>query len=95
MTSMTTRTSRTHLGTTISTATSTTSCNTVSIHFTQRPSTKTETTEHKTLNNTLVKRNEVLTRIWKLSQDYAPFIHKTVTHQDKQIILYEGSTLEL
>ena len=64
-------TSRTHPGPTIIMATSTTSCKTVSIHFTQRPNQETETPEHKTLNNTLVPTNEVLNTTWKLSEDHA------------------------
>ena len=39
--------------------TSTTSRNTVSDVFTQRPNKNTETPEHKTLNNALVPTNEV------------------------------------
>ena len=54
MTSTTIRTSRTHLGAKTPASTSTTSCTTVSIKFTQRPTTEMETPEHKTLNNTLV-----------------------------------------
>ena len=53
-----------------------------------------ETSEHKTPNNALVNRNKVLSRIWILSQDHAPFIHKTETRQDKWIIVYEGLKLE-
>ena len=91
---MTIPTSRTHLETTTPAATSTTSCITVSIKFTQNPTTETETSKHKTINNALANRNEVLSRIWKLSRDHAPFIHKTETCQDKRIILYEGLKLE-
>ena len=88
------RTSHTHLGTITPAATSTTSWITVSIKFTQKPTSEMGTTEHKTLNNALVNRNEALTRIWKLSRDHTPFIHKTETCQDKRIILYEGLKLE-
>ena len=56
---------------------------------------KTETAEHKTVNNTILNKNEVLTTLWKLSQDHTPFIHKTGEPKDKRIILYEGSKLEL
>ena len=31
-----------------------------------------ETAEHKTVNSTLVNKNEVLTTLWKLSQGHAP-----------------------
>ena len=54
-----------------------------------------ETAKHKTVNNTIVNKNEVLTTLWKLSQDHTPFIHKTGEHKDKRIILYKGSKLEL
>ena len=53
-------------------ATSTTSCSTVSIHFTQSLNMETETPEHKTLNNALVNRNEVLSITWKSSINHAP-----------------------
>ena len=72
MTSMTICTSHTHPGPIITAATSMTSCSTVSVNFTQRPNTETETPEHKTLNNTLVLRNEVLNRAWKLSANHTP-----------------------
>ena len=52
-----------------------------------------ETPEHKTLNNTLVLRNEVLNSTWKLDANHTPHIHKAEIHQDKRIILYEGSKL--
>ena len=67
MTNTMIRTSRTYLGTTTPAATSTTRCITVSIKFMQKLTTEMETSEHKTLNNALVTRNEVLSRIWKLS----------------------------
>ena len=72
---MTDRTSRTHPGPTTITATSMTSCKTVSVNFMQRPNKEMETTEHKTLNttfNTLVPTNEVLSTTWKLSKDHTP-----------------------
>ena len=94
MMSMTISTSRAHLETITPAATSTTSCITVSVKFTQKPTIEMETSKHKTPNNTLVNMNEVLNRIWKLSRDHTPFVHKTETHQDKQIILYEGLKLE-
>ena len=72
MTSMMDHTSHTHTGPTITTATSTTSCKTVSINFTQRLNTEMETPKHKTLNNTLVPTNKVLSTTWKLSKDHAP-----------------------
>ena len=72
MTSTTDCTSRTHPGSTVTAATSTTSCNTVSIYFMQRPNTETETPKHKTLNNALVPENEVLSTTWKLSINHAP-----------------------
>ena len=70
MMSMTDFTSHTHPGPTMITATSMTSCRTVSINFTQRPSKEMETPEHKTLNNALVPTNEVLSTTWKLSEDH-------------------------
>ena len=72
MTGMTDRTSRTHPGPTITAATSMTSCSTVSINFTQRPSMEMKTPKHKTLNNTLVPANEVLSITWKLSVNQTP-----------------------
>ena len=53
MTSMTNHTSCPHPGPTITAAINTTSCSTVSVSFTQRPNTETETPKHKTLNNAL------------------------------------------
>ena len=94
MMSMTISTSRAHLETITPAATSTTSCITVSIKFTQKQTTEMETSKHKTPNNALVNRNKVLGRIWKLSEDHAPFIHKAETCQDKPIIVYEGLKLE-
>ena len=38
----------------------------------QRPNTKAETPEHKTLNNALVTINEVLSITWKFSVNHAP-----------------------
>ena len=70
--SMTDHTSRTHPGPTVTAATNTTSCSTVSIYFTQRPNTETETPKHKTLNNALVPKNKVLSTTWKLSINHAP-----------------------
>ena len=60
MMSMTDHTSHTHPGPTVTAATCTTSCSTVSIYFMQRPNTETETAKHKTLNNALVPKNKVL-----------------------------------
>ena len=40
--------------------------------FMQRPNEEAETPKHKTLNNALVSRNEVLSITWKLSEDHAP-----------------------
>ena len=67
MTNTMIRTSCSYLGTTTPAVTSTTRCITVSIKFKQKLTTEMETSEHKTLNNALVNRNEVLSRIWKLS----------------------------
>ena len=67
MMSMADHTSHTHPGPTVTAATNTTSCSTVSINFMQRPNTEMETPEHKTLNNILVPMNEVLSTTWKLS----------------------------
>ena len=72
MTSMADHTSRTHPGPTVTTATNTTSCSTVSIYFTQRPNTETKTPEHRNLNNALVPTNEVLNTTWKLSVNHTP-----------------------
>ena len=69
---MTNRTSRSHPGPTVTTTTSTTSCNIVSTSFTQIPNTEAETPEHKTLNNALVTTNEVSNITWKLSASHAP-----------------------
>ena len=60
MKSTTDRTSGTHPGPTITTATTTTSCSTVSIKLTQRPNMEVKTPKHKTLNNALVTMNEGL-----------------------------------
>ena len=88
MTITTIRTSRTHPGPIITVATNTTSCNAVSVNFTQRPYRETETPEHKTLNNTLVFRNKVLNSTWKLDANHAPpQIHKAKIRQDRRIIL--------
>ena len=94
MTSTTICTSHTHPGPRVTTATSTTSCSTVSVNFTQRLNTEMETPKHRTLNNTLVLRIKVLNSTWKLSANHAPYIHKAEIHQDKRIILYEGLKLE-
>ena len=72
----------------------------VSINFTQKQNTKTETPKHETLNNTLVCRNEVLSSklpisTWKLDANHTHHLHKVKTCQDKRIILYEGSKLEI
>ena len=72
MTNMTDCTNCTHPGPTITTATSMTSCKTVSINSTQRPNKETETPEHKTLNNTLVSTNEVSSTTWKSSKTTPP-----------------------
>ena len=74
MTSTTTHTSCTHPGPIITAATSMTSRSTVSVHFTQRLNTETETPEHKTLNNTLVFRNEVLNSTWKCKPHLPTYI---------------------
>ena len=93
MTSMTDRTSHTHPGLTVRAATNTTSCSTVSIYFMQEPNTEMETPKHKTLNNTLVPTNEVLSTTWKLSVNHTPS-HITERHQDSKTILTQGSKLE-
>ena len=72
MTSMVDHSSCTHTGPTVTVATNMTSCSTVSVNFTQRPNTETETLEHKTLNNGLVLTNEVLSTTWKLSVNHTP-----------------------
>ena len=72
MTSTMNRTSHTHPGPTTTVETSTTSCKTVSVNFTQRPNEEMETPEHKTLNNALVPMNKVLNITWKSSKDHAP-----------------------
>ena len=88
-------TNHTHLGPTITAATSMTSCSTVSINFTQRPNTETNTPEHKTLNNALVTTNEIISITWKLSINHAPpHIHNTKIHQDSKTILSQGLKLE-
>ena len=69
--SMTNRTSSSHPGPTVTTTTSTTSCNIVFASFTQIPNMEGETTEHKTLNNALVTTNEVSNITWKLSASHA------------------------
>ena len=56
----------------ITAATNTTSCSTVSASFTQGPNAEMETPKHKTLNNTLVNTNKVLSITWKLNVDHAP-----------------------
>ena len=91
MMSMTVRTSHTHPGLKVTAATSTISCSAVSVNFTQRPNMEMETTEHKTLNNTLVLRNEVLSSTWKLSANHAPYIHKA---EIKGSFYFKGSKLE-
>ena len=72
MTSTTNHTSRSHPEPTATTTTSTTSCSVVSTNFMQRPNMETETPKHKTLNNTLVTTNEVLSITWKFSVNHAP-----------------------
>ena len=72
MMSTTNRTSCPHPGPTVTATTNMTSCSIVSTNFTQRPNTKTETPEHKTLNNTLVTTNEVLSITWKFSVNHTP-----------------------
>ena len=94
MTSTTNRTNHSHPGPTVTTTTSTNSCNIVSASFTQRPNTEVETPEHKTLNNTLVTTNEVLSITWKLSVSHAPHIHNTKITQESRIILVTGLKLE-
>ena len=59
ITSTTIRTRHTHPGPITTAATSTTSCSSVSIKFTQKLNMKMETPKHKTLNNALVPMNEV------------------------------------
>ena len=71
MTSMKNHTSRSHLGPTVITTTSTTSYNIVSTSFTQRLNTEAETPEHKTLNNALVTTKKGLNISWKLSASHA------------------------
>ena len=72
MMTMTVHTSHTHPGPIITTTTNMTSRNMVSVNFTQRSNTETKTPEHKTLNNTLVCRKEVLSSTWKLDANHAP-----------------------
>ena len=88
------RTSRTHPGPTAAVETNTTSCNTVSVNFTQRPKTEMETPEHKTLNNALVPMNEVLSITWKLSKDHTPHIHNAKIRQNRKTFLFQGLKLE-
>ena len=90
MTSTTNLTSRSHPGPTVTTTTSTTSCNIVSASFTQIPNTEAETPEHKTLNNALVTTNKVSNIIWKLNASHAPHIRNTKITQDSRIILATG-----
>ena len=94
MTSMTNRTSCSHPGPTVTTTTSTTSCNIVSASFTQRPNTEAETPKHKTLNNALVTTNEVLNISWKLSTSHAPSHMQHKITQDSRIILATVLKLE-
>ena len=68
----TNHTSHSHPGPTITATTSTTSCSIVSASFMQRTNMETETPKHKTLNNTLVTTNEVLSMTWKVSVNHAP-----------------------
>ena len=89
---MTNCTSHSHPGPTVTATTSTTSCSIVSTNLTQRPNTEIETPEHKTLNNTLVTTNEVLSITWKFSVNHAP--SHTQIAQDNRIILSKGSKLE-
>ena len=70
--SMTNCISRSYPAPSTTVTTSMTSCSIVSTGFTQRPNMETETPEHKTLNNTLVTTNEVLSITWKLSVNHAP-----------------------
>ena len=71
-TCMTNCTSHTNAEPTVTQATNTTRCSTVSVYFTQKPNTETETPKHKTLINTVVPKNEVLSITLKLSINYAP-----------------------
>ena len=87
---MTNRTTRSHPGPTVTTATSTTSCNIVSASLTQIPNTEAETPKHKTLNNALVTTNKVSNIIWKLSASHGPHIRNTKITQDSRIILVMG-----
>ena len=79
---------------TTTTATSKTSCKTVSINFTQRLNKETETPEHKTLNSALVPMNKVLNITWKSSEDHALHIHNAAIHQDSKTSLFQGSKQE-
>ena len=94
MMSMTNCTSRPHPGPTVTVTTNTTSCSMVSANFMQRPNTKMETPKHKTLNNTLVTTNEVLSITWTFSVNHAPHIHNMEIARDNRIILSKGSKLE-
>ena len=87
-------TSHSRPGPTVTTTTSMTRCNIVFASFTQRPNTEVETPEHKTLNNTLVTTNKVLSITWKLSVSHAPHIRSTKITQDSRNILAEGLKLE-
>ena len=78
----------------VTVTTSMTSCSIVSANFMQRPNTETETPEHKTLNNTPVITNEVLSITWKFSVNHTPHMHNTEIVQDNRIILPKGSKLE-
>ena len=60
------------IGPKITTTTNMTSRSTVSVNFTQRLNMETKTPKHKTLNNTLVCRNKVLSSTWKLDANHAP-----------------------
>ena len=67
MTTMTTRTNRTRQGVAVTATTNTTSRTNSFRRIYAKTEHKTETAEHKTVNNTLVNKNEVLTTVWKLS----------------------------
>ena len=94
MMNMTIHTSCTRRVIVVTTTTNTTSRTSISSKFTQRPSTRQKQPNTKTVNRTIINNNKVLTILWKLSRNHAPFIHRTGDHKDKWIILYTGSKLE-
>ena len=94
MMNMTIHTSCTRRVIAVTTTTNTTSRTSISSKFTQRPSTRQKQLNTKTVNRTIINNNKVLTMLWKLSRNHAPFIHRAGDHKDKQIILYKGLKLE-